>query len=134
MLPLATHQIPRFGTLPGMEDRGDIELGRKIRTLRKERGAKIADLAAAVGVSRGHLNLIELGRRGASMEVLVSLAVELGETLDFLASRDGKARDREAKNDFEAAWLLVSRSLPPEEAELELRRFMVRLKGILKTS
>ena len=59
-------------------------LGRRISTLRKERGLSQAELAARLGISASAMGMYEQGRREPSANTLVALARELQVTTDFL--------------------------------------------------
>ena len=59
-------------------------LGARIAALRRESGWSQAELAARLRVSPSAMGMYEQGRREPPVEVLVSLARELGVTVDFL--------------------------------------------------
>ena len=59
-------------------------LGARIAALRRESGWSQAELAARLRVSPSAMGMYEQGRREPPVEVLVSLARELGVTIDFL--------------------------------------------------
>jgi predicted transcriptional regulator/DNA-binding XRE family transcriptional regulator len=69
-----------------MSDVGDMQIGGRIRRLRRQKRQTQADLAAAVGISASYLNLIEHNRRKVTVPLLFSLAgyfgVEPGELVD----------------------------------------------------
>jgi transcriptional regulator with XRE-family HTH domain len=50
--------------------------GERVRQLRRERGATLADMAAALGVSPTYLSALEHGRRGRPSWRLVQRAIE----------------------------------------------------------
>ena len=56
--------------------------GEVIRARRRERGLKVSDLAASVTISPQHLDNIEAGRNGASIELLYRLARALDLSID----------------------------------------------------
>lgn len=62
--------------------RRHVELRRAIvadlRTLREDSGVTLSAVARAAGIDRAHLHRIELGQRGASLEVLVAVSTALG--------------------------------------------------------
>ena len=59
-------------------------LGARIAALRRESGWSQAELAERIRVSPSAMGMYEQGRREPPVEVLVSLARELGVTVDFL--------------------------------------------------
>lgn len=48
-----------------------VEFGRRLKALRKERGMTQEELAAALSITPNHLGKIELGKRGISFDVLL---------------------------------------------------------------
>lgn len=126
--------MQRFGSLCCMTDRGDAALGRRLKELRGQAKMSQVDVAAAVGKSRGHISAIETGKRPIGRETLMALADLYGTSLDFIAARMGEAGGSTVKNEFEAAWLMVGRELPRDEAMGLLQALMLRLRDRLKTS
>ena len=59
-------------------------VGPRLRALRQERGATLAGLAAATGISVSTLSRLESGARRPSLELLLPLAKAHGVTLDEL--------------------------------------------------
>lgn len=59
-----------------------IQLGRKIRELRRERGWRQIDLAAHAELSKTHINELEAGKREVGLRALERLA----EALDLKVS------------------------------------------------
>lgn len=65
------------------------DIGQRIRALRTERGLSQADLARAVGISPAYACNIESGvARCHNVELMTSIAAELGVTLDYLVGND----------------------------------------------
>jgi transcriptional regulator with XRE-family HTH domain len=64
--------------------RPDVELGRVIRSLRRERGLTLLQVAAASGLSQPFLSQLELGRSRPSMRSLFRIAAALGTTQQTL--------------------------------------------------
>jgi transcriptional regulator with XRE-family HTH domain len=62
----------------------DPGLGRAIRTLRRERGMTLVQVAAAAGLSQPFLSQLELGRSRPSMRSLFRIASALGTTQQTL--------------------------------------------------
>lgn len=65
---------------------GSIELGKRLRALRRERGLTLSGLEQETGISRSFLGLVEQGRSDISISRLIRLARAYGITLDELAS------------------------------------------------
>lgn len=69
-----------------MSDVGDMQIGGRIKRLRRGRKLAQADLAQALGISASYLNLIEHNRRKVTVPLLFSIAgyfgVEPGELVD----------------------------------------------------
>jgi transcriptional regulator with XRE-family HTH domain len=61
-----------------------VELGRRIRVLRKARDLSIQRLADATAISPGYLSDVERGSSSPSGEKLARIAGELGVTTDYL--------------------------------------------------
>jgi len=51
----------------------DQVLGRSLKVERVMAGAKLTDIAAAAGISAGHLSNIEAGKRSASPELIARI-------------------------------------------------------------
>lgn len=64
--------------LSARQARGRRELGARLRQLREDRGVTLPNLAAAAGTTKGYLSEIESGGRAPSLDLLDTLAVELG--------------------------------------------------------
>lgn len=61
-----------------------VEVGRRIRVLRKSRDLSIQALAEGAGISAGYLSDVERGSSSPSAEKLARIASELGVTTDYL--------------------------------------------------
>ena len=61
-------------------------LGRRLRTLRAERGETLAETAERAGISPQYLSEVERGRKEPSSEMIAALAGALGTTLADLAA------------------------------------------------
>ena len=59
-------------------------LGKRIRTIRRQRGLTQKDAAMKVGISTAFFGLIERGQRKASIETLVSISNVLNASMDDL--------------------------------------------------
>ena len=72
-----------------------VRFGRQIRALRRRRGWRQQDLAAASGVSQAAISRLELGQiRGLSLRSVTAATDALGATLDLLLRWNGEALDR----------------------------------------
>ena len=72
-----------------------IGLGRRIRSLRKDRGMTLAELADRAGTATSQLSVIENGRREPRLSLLRRLAEVLGTSVDALLGAEPGTR-REA--------------------------------------
>ncbi len=59
-------------------------LGGRIREIRGAKGMTQERLAARAGISKGFLSEVENDRRNLSSRILLSIATELGATVDYL--------------------------------------------------
>lgn len=69
---------------PGNE--APLQLGQRIRQLRKRQGLTLARLAASSGLSIGHISLIERNLTQPSINALVNLSRSLGVTVQWFFS------------------------------------------------
>lgn len=71
-----------------------VELGRRLRTLRKQKNLTQKQLASLISTKNSIISFYENGERIPSPEVIVKLAAVLGVTTDFLLGVErGKAVD-----------------------------------------
>jgi transcriptional regulator with XRE-family HTH domain len=68
----------------GQQQADRVELGRRIRALRKSRDLSIHRLAELAGISAGYLSDVERGSSSPSAEKLARVASALGVTTDYL--------------------------------------------------
>lgn len=61
-----------------------MEIGERLRSIRKAKGLSIYKLSQDTGISQNHISDLELGRRKPSVETLKRLIVPLGITLSEL--------------------------------------------------
>lgn len=61
-----------------------IETGKRIHQLRKKKGLTQEKLAEEVNISERHLQKLESGERGGSIDTLVEIALFFHASLDFL--------------------------------------------------
>jgi transcriptional regulator with XRE-family HTH domain len=72
-----------------------LRFGHQVRALRRRRGWRQEDLAAASGVSQAAVSRLELGQiRGLSLRSLTAVTDALGATLDLRLRWNGEALDR----------------------------------------
>ena len=57
------------------------ELGKRIRTLRRKKGWSQIEMAAYLGINRGHLSDLERGRREVGLLMLQTIARGLDTTM-----------------------------------------------------
>ncbi|GHU74215.1 hypothetical protein FACS1894188_01790 [Clostridia bacterium] len=65
----------------------NVVLGKNVRYEREKRGLRAADLAEIVGVTYAAIHLLEIGRRGTTLENLQKIAATFGLTLDELVRK-----------------------------------------------
>lgn len=70
-------------------------IGADLRALREDSGVTLSSAALAAGIDRTHLHRIELGERGASLEVLSAISTALGARLSMRAYPDTGPRIRD---------------------------------------
>lgn len=58
-----------------------VTIGKRIRALREAKGWTQVELAVHLGINRGHLSDIELGKREAGLLTLQTIAGGLGTTM-----------------------------------------------------
>ena len=61
-----------------------VEFGKRIRNEREKLGMTQEELADDLNISHGHLNKIEKGKEGCSIDLLLELADYFGVSTDFL--------------------------------------------------
>ncbi|MFI7580608.1 helix-turn-helix domain-containing protein [Kocuria kalidii] len=86
------YEEPTAAEQPGTTDL--IGLGRRIRSLRKDRGLTLAELADRAGTAASQLSVIENGRREPRLSLLQRLADVLGSSVDaLLGAEPGNRRE-----------------------------------------
>lgn len=75
-----------------MPDAGNLEVGQKLRNLRKIRGLKLQELARATGLSASFLSMVETGKSDISLAKLQRVVQFYGITIGSLL--DGSGADR----------------------------------------
>ncbi|MGO3662645.1 helix-turn-helix domain-containing protein, partial [Microbacterium gubbeenense] len=100
-------------------DADAIAVGRRIRSLRQQRGMRLAELADAVGRAPSQLSMIENGHREPRLPVLRAIAKHLDVTPDELLVRE----ELDPRSELEIALEREMRS--PRFRELGLEPFRV---------
>jgi len=98
-----------------------LEIGRRIKTVRKERGLTQDDLAAAVGVSRSAVAQWETGRAGQLTPNLARIADALEIGIESLMHGEGKRTPGNVSSGDELAMLRLYRECSPEDRQILLR-------------
>jgi transcriptional regulator with XRE-family HTH domain len=109
----------------------DDQLGRRIRSLRTERGLTLAGLAARVGITRSFLSGVERGVAYPSLMVLRSLAaaLEVPVFLLFTAPEtNGMVVRKGARKVIRAPGAAVSYELVSPDLRRKMEMILVRLK------
>ncbi len=83
------------------------ESGKRIRTLREEKGLTIEKLAEEINYSREHIGKIESGKTQLSMNALLRFANYFNVTADYLIEGNGVKNDN-IKKDLEQAIALLN--------------------------
>lgn len=78
-----------------------VEIGKRIQKLRKDKGLTQEQLAEELNISTIHLAKIETGKRGCSLDILIGIAVFFDASLDYLAL--GKAKENELRGQLDSA-------------------------------
>jgi transcriptional regulator with XRE-family HTH domain len=102
------------------EDRRTMSLGKRIRSLRLERGETQAALAAAIGASRYHISKIETGDDQPGLSLLEAIAAHYGVPLDWLKRGLNEAPPLLVQDAEERELVLSFRQLDEEKSSLLL--------------
>lgn len=70
-----------------------IEIGKRIKEIRKTKGLTQMTFAEQLNISRSHINKIERGVKTASIDLLIEIAARGGVTLDYLILGDRQNND-----------------------------------------
>ena len=100
-----------------------MDIGERLRVIRKSKGYSIYKISQETGISQNHISDLELGRRKPSVETLRRLIVPLGITLAEMFNEDTEVsilteKERELVENY--------RTLPENKAEglLNLSRLL----------
>jgi transcriptional regulator with XRE-family HTH domain len=98
-----------------------VQIGTRIRKIRRERGWTQDQLANAVGVSRSAVAQWETGRAGQVTGNLTRIAATLEVGVEFLMYGDDKKTPSAVRQGDELAMLRLYRECSPEDRQLLLR-------------
>jgi transcriptional regulator with XRE-family HTH domain len=108
------------------------EIGRRLRTIRLERGLSQTELADKLGVTQPNISAVEIGRRGITIQQLVKLCRVLHVSPDeILALGEGNAKKerRKRKKDKILRRLELMEKLPLSDQ----RAILAHLDALLKS-
>ena len=98
-----------------------VQIGTRIRKVRRERGWTQDQLANAVGVSRSAVAQWETGRAGQVTGNLTRIAATLEVGVEYLMYGDDKRTASDVRQGDELALLRLYRECSPEDRQLVLR-------------
>jgi transcriptional regulator with XRE-family HTH domain len=98
-----------------------VQIGTRIRKVRRERGWTQDQLANAVGVSRSAVAQWETGRAGQVTGNLTRIAATLEVGVEYLMYGDDKRTASDVRQGDELALLRLYRECSPEDRQLLLR-------------
>lgn len=99
----------------------NVELGKRIKELRKSRSLKQSDLSDLLEISRGQISNLEHGRRGLSLSQLQKLCTLFKVDLSYFGI---EATSEQTLELLDRAKLLFESDLPEEEKEELYNQFM----------
>ncbi len=74
-----------------------VETGKRIQKLRKEKGLTQEQLAEKINIGERHLQKLESGERGGSVDTLVEIALFIHVRLDFLILGKQKSGEMQSR-------------------------------------
>ena len=101
----------------------NVELGKRIKELRKSRSLKQSDLSDLLGISRGQISNLEHGRRGLNLSQLQKLCTLFKVDLSYFGI---EATAEQTLDLLDRAKLLFESDLPEEDKE-ELYNQLMKL-------
>ena len=101
----------------------NVELGKRIKELRKSRSLKQSDLSDLLGISRGQISNLEHGRRGLNLSQLQKLCTLFKVDLSYFGIQATAEQTLEL---LDRAKLLFESDLPEEDKE-ELYNQLMKL-------
>ena len=94
----------------------NMEMGMRIRELRKHKGLRQAEFASNVGITENYLSKIENGIKQPSLELLMNISLLLGASTDYLLL----GREKMTEASYE---LMLSKISEIDRILLELKNF-----------
>ncbi len=94
-----------------------VEVGGRIRNLRKETGKTQRAFADRLGVSTSYMALIESGKRKPTIEILIQIAQMCGVSIDYIIFGEGGEEQEDVRKKTD----LLFQTHSPEEVERALR-------------
>ena len=76
----------------------NVEIGRRIQQIRKERNMTREDLAEKAEISSKFVYEVEMGKKGLSAESVGKITKALSTSSDYLLTGEGEKRPREFEN------------------------------------
>ena len=92
----------------------NVELGKRIKELRKSRSLKQSDLSNLLGISRGQISNLEHGRRGLNLSQLQKLCSLFKVDISYFGI---EATTEQTLELLDRARLLFESNLPEEDKE-----------------
>lgn len=109
----------------------NVELGKRIKELRKSRSLKQSDLSDLLGISRGQISNLEHGRRGLNLSQLQKLCTLFKVDLSYFGI---EATAEQTLDLLDRAKLLFESDLPEEDKEElynQLMKLYLKHKGTI---
>ena len=109
----------------------NVELGKRIKELRKSRSLKQSDLSNLLGISRGQISNLEHGRRGLNLSQLQKLCTLFKVDLSYFGI---EATAEQTLDLLDRAKLLFESDLPEEDKEElynQLMKLYLKHKGTI---
>ena len=92
-----------------MKEQFNIEVGKKIRALRKSRGVTMKELGEKVGLSEGNIQRYEIGKiKGIDINLLIKIADVLDVSAQYLMGWDKSENIADVHMDFKYKYFPVS--------------------------
>ena len=89
--------------------------GERLKSLRKEKGLSIRDIASETGISRSSIEAYEKGKRKPKFEAVEALANFFNVQTDYLLGTNEEQMKKERKNE-------MKKGLTDEQVEMEIKR------------
>lgn len=115
-------------------------IGRRVKKLRESARPKETQdgLAAAVGVGRSTIGMIETGKDGGGIDTMIAIADHYKVPLDWLVCRrvpaGGPLAGQFVDDPNELAWLDFWRGIPEQDRDALFRALQIRSPGDSRTA